>query len=226
LHIGIPLQRWSDSGWGRTSEIISRPFRFIPLSVVNQIEMMHVEAEQPMLLENGDIILRRLEYFTELMTLRLFPNKSTLWNANVISETSCGPLVCLYFELKETGDNQLRGIGITFGRLRDETRLAGKLSVWVSRDSAAKDAMFVDYKGVIGVTDSFFVKNWSERGLIAGANESKYYHVMEPSEDSWVLDVEPLPKISIKVERQLVDLGREEGVVDVVDLIMTKRDMT
>jgi hypothetical protein len=47
---------------------------------------------------------------------------------------------------------------------------------------------------------------------------------MEPSADSWILDVEPLPRISIKVERLPVDLGREEGVVDVVDLIITKRD--
>jgi hypothetical protein len=101
------------------------------------------------------------------------------------------------------------------------------LSVWVAptRDSAAKDDMSVDHNGATMVTEDFLMKNWDrlEMELDAGASGPKYYHIMEPSADSWFLDVEPLPKISIKVERLPLDLGRDEGVVDVVDLVIDKR---
>lgn len=230
FHIGIPLQSCGSSSWGRTSEITSQHLVYNPSFFVGRIQTIHVEPEQPILPENGDIIFRRLEYGSELMPLSLYSSKFAIYidRVNFISQTSCGQFACLYFQLKETGDNQLRGLGIIFGRLSDETRLAGKLSAWVAptRDRAAKDDMSVDHNGAIMFTEDFLIENWSKMGLDAGANESKYYHIMEPSADSWILDVEPLPKVSIKVERLPVDLGREEGVVDVVDLIITKRDMT
>jgi hypothetical protein len=230
LYVGIPLQSCGNSSWGRTSEIVTRNFRYSPSFFVSQIEMIHVEAEQPMLLENGDIIFRRLEFFDKFMPPSPFLNKFTHFThgANVIREPTRGQCLCLYFQLKETGDNQLRGLGITFGRLSDETPLAGKLSVLVVpiRDSVAKNDLSVDHNGAMMVTEDFLREKWPEIGLDAAANESKYYHIMEPSADSWILDVEPLPKISIKAERLPVDLGREEGVVDVVDLVIAKRAST
>jgi hypothetical protein len=231
FHIGMPLQPCGNASWGRAPEIISKNIRFNIASFVDRTVMMHVEAEQPMLLENGDIILRRFEYSDdELMSPRRLISKSVYLThgTRVISETSCGQLVCFYFKLKKIGNNQLKGFGITVGRLPNETRLAGKLSVWVIsiRDSAAQDDKFDDHNGTIMVTEEFLRENWYKRVLVAGANESKYYHVMEPPADSWILDVEPLPKVSITVERLPIELGREEAVVDVVDLVLTKMDIT
>jgi hypothetical protein len=226
LLIGIPLQSCGNSSWGRTSEIVSQRLRYKTLSYVDRIKMIHVEPERPLLLENGDILFRRLEYSAELKRPRWFLNKSAYSSigGNVISQTFCGQVAYLYFQLRETGDNQLRGFGIILGRLPDEVRLAGKLSVWVAptRDSTAKYHMSVGHNTDIMVTEDFLMENWSK--IVVGAKATKYYHIMEPSADSWILDVEPLPRISIKVERLPVDLGREEGVVDVVDLIITKRD--
>jgi hypothetical protein len=232
LNVGIPLQFYGSSSWGRTPEIILQHFTYSPSSIAGWIQMLHVEAEQPMLLKNGDIILRRMEYFTETRRPRWIMHKFAKFinGASVISETSYGQFFCFYFQLNETGDNQLRGLGIIFGRLPDETQLAGRLSVWVAptRDNAAEDDMSADHNGAMMFTEDFLIENWymPEMELDAGASGSKYYHIMEPSADSWILDVEPLPKISIKVERLPLDLGRDEGVVDVVDLIITKRDIT
>jgi hypothetical protein len=230
LHIGIPLQSCGDASWGRTSEITSQRLLHNLSSFVGRIETIHVEPEQPILLENGDIIFRRLTFSNKLlMTLTPYSSGAAgfIHGVNVISQTSYGQFACLYFQQEETGDNQLRGLGIIFGRLSDETRLAGKLSVWVAptRDSAAKDDMSVCHDGATMVTEDFLMENWhrTEMELEVGASGSKYYHIMEPSADSWVLDVEPLPKISIKVERLPLDLGRDEGVVDVVDLVIDKR---
>jgi hypothetical protein len=230
LHIGIPLQSCGNSSWGRTSEIVAQHFIPNPSSIVDRMQMLHIEPEQPMLLGNGDIIFRRVEFFTELLPPHVFVSKFADFThrANVVKKTCCGNFTCLYFQLKEPSDNRLRGLGIILGQLPDETRLAGKLSLWVApaTDGAAEDDMSVDHNGATMVTKDFLMENWPEMELDAGASGSKYYHIMEPSADSWILDVEPLPKISIKVERLPLDLGRDEGVVDVVDLIISKRDTT
>jgi hypothetical protein len=230
LNVGIPLQFYGLSTCGRTPEIILQRFTYNPSSIVSRIEMFHVEAEQPMLLENGDIVLRHIQYFAGLKEPRPIVDKFARFvvGANVIRETTYGQFCCIYFPVEETSDNQLKGLGIIFGRLPDKVRLAGKLSVGVAptRDNAAKDDMSVDHNGAMMVTEDFLLGYWPEMELDAGASGSKYYHIMEPSADSCILDVEPLPKISIKVERLSLDLGRDEGVVDVVDLIITKRDIT
>jgi hypothetical protein len=191
--------------------------------------MIHVEAEQPMLLENGDIILRRLEYFAGLKAPHRLLGKSVYCThgTRVISGTSCGQSICFIYKLRETGNNQLSGLGIIFGRLPDEAGLAGKLFVWIisTKDSAAEGDKLDDNNGVTMVTEQFLRENWSRWAMVAGANESKYYHVMEPLSDSWILDIEPLLKVSIKVERQPIGIGREEGVVDILDLIVSKRDV-
>ena len=206
--VKLPLQPWGFHMYGRTREILFDD-SVTPRQEVQLMELsstLFIAPERQVDLGHGDIIMRR-HVFGSLNSCAGW--YSSRYGDRIHSDLRIpasflenGRHFGFYHHLEELGPYY--GFAINLGRTTNTGALIAKLLPTNLEEGSPKE---FENHGLI----------WHPSRDLAN-KEPAYYHVMKKPSDSWIVDAEPFPRISVTVEN--VSLKQDDSFVDVIDLVI------
>lgn len=214
--VRLPVQRWGNNYFGRSSEILLDDVSNYPGgSLLNMTKTMTVAAEQRVKLETGDTILRR-HVFPDAHPCEGSINAgfAEVPNDNAVIEArKLRSKFGYFYSMGDLGPRH--AFGIQFSRAVDAGEPGDSLCVEVFPVDMIDDIPEWKTAGNEGDLDDFGLTWWPARHKDVVPTHS---HVMQTPVDTWSLDEKPFPRSSIRAERMVLD---EDGsFVDVVDIVI------
>lgn len=217
LSIILPLYIWGEWYHGRTRELTRGPIASRYNNSIT-IDLVHVEAEEEMQIENGDMLFRRLH--CETLFWKMSHHCSGSWKSRVItgeyafkSEESDQRLLFTHaFLPSNPGHNY--GFSVVFRRTGCEGARSGSVAIGFVPTTNRRYGMAYN-------PDNVSWYSWS----LSTDEVIKYCDFVAIDQGvAWILDVDPFPRIRVVLER--VSLNEDGGFADVVDLTVTDRQGT
>ncbi|KAL9111869.1 MAG: hypothetical protein Q9227_003719 [Pyrenula ochraceoflavens] len=207
-YVKLPLQPWGFQMYGRTREILfdSSITTRQEVELMDLSSMLSVAPERPVDLGHGDILIRR-HLFGSLNSCAGW--YTSHYGDRIYSDLRIPALFLhngqhfgFYHHLEQL--DSYCGFAIVLGRATRTKKLVIKLFPVNLEMSAPKETKKHG-------TTWHSLQNYLDK-------EPAYYHVVNVPFDSWLIEVEPFPRISITVEEKFCDF--DDTCVDVVDLVI------
>lgn len=230
----LALRRWGDGYYGRTPELVVTNISVSNMRFQRLVRQRHVMSERPAQLRNGDIIFRQDSMpFQSRMINRSVTTSGPAWRIResgdcTILRVADDAVGSEDFRFNYELDPLREDVAISFRRLSESMNPIGPLLVeafpinfrnpsteeerrWFNLvpEKPKQDITPEDLDSGFGLTPQFEPPTLDQI----------HSHEMRTPSGSWALEVGGLPRICVKVERMLLDEGRN-GAVDVIDFFM------
>ncbi|KAI2464777.1 heterokaryon incompatibility protein-domain-containing protein [Annulohypoxylon bovei var. microspora] len=209
----IPLQNLGNLCYGRTQELLFN--YYVSLESLGSEErfresrLLHITPEKRKVLQCGNIIIRR-----HLLGRQIYRGYSIGLNATnfdgdrviMVNDLVRGKIISFSYALKELGEKY--ELNLCLSRIPQVRTRWGLCSVGVLPiffDNLIEAQGPVDHRGLL----------WYHH---LNNVEPTYSHIMAAPSDTWVLEVRPLPRIEVSVQREYI----EDFFVDTVDIIIDR----